>query len=85
MVCAFVCVCVCVRWGRAAHPKAPHPQAPSTRLSWPFAAAAVAAQRTFKVSLLCMVLRQRNSACVAEVHTPAKPVYGRHVAGTVVL
>ena len=26
-----------------------------------------------------------NSACVAGVHTPAKPVCGRHVAGTVVL
>ena len=31
----------------------------------------------------CMVLSQRNSACVAGVHTPAKPVVcGRHVVGT---
>ena len=28
---------------------------------------------------------QINSACVAGVHTPAKPVCGRHVAGTVML
>ena len=28
---------------------------------------------------------RENSACVAGVHTPAKPVCGRHVAGTVVL
>ena len=34
---------------------------------------------------VCMVLWLVNSACVAGVHTPAKPVYGRHVAGTVVL
>ena len=34
---------------------------------------------------LCMVLWQINSACVAGVHTPAKPVCGMHVAGTVVL
>ena len=34
---------------------------------------------------LCMVLWQINSACVAGVHTPAKPVCGRHVTGTVVL
>ena len=30
------------------------------------------------------VLSQRNSACVTGVHTPAKPVCGRHVDGTVV-
>ena len=34
---------------------------------------------------LCMVLWQINSACVAGVHTPAKPVCGRRVAGTVML
>ena len=33
---------------------------------------------------LCMVLWQINSSYVAGVHTPAKPVCGRHVAGTVV-
>ena len=34
---------------------------------------------------LCMVLWLVNSAYVAGIHTPAKPVRGRHVAGTVVL
>ena len=33
---------------------------------------------------LCVVLSQINSARVAVVHTPAKPVCGRHVIGTVV-
>ena len=33
----------------------------------------------------CMVLAHRSSACVAGVHTPVKPVCGRHVVGTVVL
>ena len=33
----------------------------------------------------CMVLWQINSACVAGVHTPAKPVSGRHVVGAVML
>ena len=34
---------------------------------------------------VCMVLWQIYSACVAGVHTPAKPVCGRYVVGTVVL
>ena len=33
---------------------------------------------------ICMVLSQSSSACVDGVHTPAKPVCGRHVVGTVV-
>ena len=33
----------------------------------------------------CIVLSQRNSACVAGVHAPAKLVRGRHVVGAVVL
>ena len=33
---------------------------------------------------LCMVLWLVNSAYVAGVHAPAKPVCGRHVVGTVV-
>ena len=39
----------------------------------------------FKKPCLCMVLWLVNSAYVAGVHTPAKPVCGRHVAGAVVL
>ena len=34
---------------------------------------------------MCVALSQSNPACVAWVHTPTKPVCGRHVAGTVVL
>ena len=34
---------------------------------------------------ICVVLWLVNSAYVAGVHTPAKPVCGRHVVGTVVL
>ena len=33
---------------------------------------------------VCMVLWQINSACVAGVHAPVKPVCGRHAAGAVV-
>ena len=41
--------------------------------------------RTLRAVFMYGPVPLENSACVAGVHAPAKPVCGRHVAGTVML